>query len=379
MWSEERLIVELDGGAVHGTDRAFETDRAARPDPARRGLALAAGHLAAAARRTGGDRGRPAAGCCARLDGLLPCSDGPRAIRALPRRRGAGAERRPDGAFTGAAGGAACGDLSRLSLHWSRAAASPRSASTPRAAAPPTPPPPPSPRPIDGAPVLEAARLAIDDVEARDRRPHPGQAPRRRLAADALHRALGAAAASGVPLATPPPQQASPTPARRRRHVRRRRQRRRGAAGARARGARWSASPSSSGPIRRPTGPRPAARRRRCSAPAPLAHSLGIPHFTLDLEEEFRAPRRRPLRLRLRRRAAPRTPASSATARCGSRRWSTSPSGSAPTRLLTGHYARIVEDADGPLLAAGGRRGQGPELHAGGAAAAAARDASASR
>ena len=46
---------------------------------------------------------------------LLLCSDGPGAFRALPRdgsRRGAAGR----GAFTGAAGGAACGDLSRISL-----------------------------------------------------------------------------------------------------------------------------------------------------------------------------------------------------------------------------------------------------------------------
>jgi very-short-patch-repair endonuclease len=27
MWVEQRLLVELDGRAVHGTERAFETDR----------------------------------------------------------------------------------------------------------------------------------------------------------------------------------------------------------------------------------------------------------------------------------------------------------------------------------------------------------------
>ena len=48
-------------------------------------------------------------------------------------------------------------------------------------------------------------------------------------------------------------------------------------------------------------------------------------------------------------------------------------------RLLTGHYARIVEDGDGPLLAAGADAGQGPELHAGGAAAASCSAGSASR
>jgi tRNA-specific 2-thiouridylase len=83
-----------------------------------------------------------------------------------------------------------------------------------------------------------------------------------------------------------------------------------------------------------------------------LAHSLGIPHFTLDLEEEFRQ-------------------------RVVGRFVSGYTEGKTPNpcvlcngevrlaamidlaerlgaeRLLTGHYARIVEDAEGPLLASG--------------------------
>ena len=55
-------------------------------------------------------------------------------------------------------------------------------------------------------------------------------------------------------------------------------------------------------------------------------------------------PRRRSLRGATRG-AGRRTPASSVTARSASRRWTTSPSGSAPSGCSTGHYARIVEDA----------------------------------
>ena len=82
-----------------------------------------------------------------------------------------------------------------------------------------------------------------------------------------------------------------------------------------------------------------------------VAHSLGIPHLTLDLENEFRAGVVDPF---LRGYAEGRTPnpcvlcngelridAMIALAdRLGAR------------RLATGHYARIVDDGDGPLLSA---------------------------
>ena len=89
-------------------------------------------------------------------------------------RRGAAA----DGAFTGAAGGAACGDLSRISLtvedgriaavSFDAEGCGATQAATAAVA-----------EMVDGAPVLEAA--AIDDRRRRrrDRRPDAGQAPRR--------------------------------------------------------------------------------------------------------------------------------------------------------------------------------------------------------
>jgi tRNA-specific 2-thiouridylase len=83
-----------------------------------------------------------------------------------------------------------------------------------------------------------------------------------------------------------------------------------------------------------------------------VAHSLDIPHFTLDLEADFR---RRVVGRWVEGYAAGQTPNPcilcngevrlaamlDLAARLGA------------TRLLTGHYARIVEDAEGPLLAAG--------------------------
>ena len=61
-----------------------------------------------------------------------------------------------------------------------------------------------------------------------------------------------------------------------------------------------------------------------------VAHSIDVPHVTLDLEEDFR---RRVVGSYLSGHARARrpTPASSATARSASRRWPTSPSGSAPS------------------------------------------------
>jgi tRNA-specific 2-thiouridylase len=82
-----------------------------------------------------------------------------------------------------------------------------------------------------------------------------------------------------------------------------------------------------------------------------LAHSIGVPHLTLDLEDEFR---RRVVAGFLSGHAAGRTPNPcilcngevriaamlDLAARLGAE------------RLVTGHYARIVDDGAGPLLAA---------------------------
>ena len=81
-----------------------------------------------------------------------------------------------------------------------------------------------------------------------------------------------------------------------------------------------------------------------------LAHSMGLPHLTLDLEDSFRA--RWWTRSWLStKRAARRTRACAATARCASTPCSRSPSALGADALATGHYARIEHDAEGPLLA----------------------------
>src|ERR1700761_5074342 len=105
----------------------------------------------------------------------------------------------PDDAFTGAAGGAACGDVSRLSLTIARGriatvtfdtegCGATRAATAALAET------------IEGATVLEAALTSIDDTEALLGGLAPSKRHAAQLATDALHRALSALAASNLPL-----------------------------------------------------------------------------------------------------------------------------------------------------------------------------------
>src|SRR5829696_8149073 len=101
----------------------------------------------------------------------------------------------PDGAFTGAAGGAACGDLSRISLRvadgrvvaatFDTEGCGAMRATTAAAA-----------EMVDGAAVLDAARIGIDEIDAELGGLIAAKRHAAQLAADALHRALASAAAS---------------------------------------------------------------------------------------------------------------------------------------------------------------------------------------
>ena len=88
-----------------------------------------------------------------------------------------------------------------------------------------------------------------------------------------------------------------------------------------------------------------------------VAHSLGIPHLTLDLEEEFR---RRVVGTFLDGYGAGATPnpciVCNGEVRIAAMVDLAERLGA--ERLVTGHYARIVEDADGPLLAAAADQGK---------------------
>src|SRR6478672_7305421 len=108
----------------------------------------------------------------------------------------------PEGAFTGAAGGAACGDLSRISLTLEQGRIGAVSfdtegcgamrAATAAAA-----------EMVDGRPVLEAAGIGIDVLDAALGGLTPAKRHAAQLAADALHRALAGAAASDKRLGSP--------------------------------------------------------------------------------------------------------------------------------------------------------------------------------
>jgi tRNA-uridine 2-sulfurtransferase len=251
----------------------------------------------------------------------------------------------PEGAFSGSAGGAPCGDLVRLSLSVSdgriesvsfdHEGCSVTAAATAAAA-----------ELAEGSRVLEAARIDPDEIADELGGLGPSHRHASSLAADALHRALSGLTCSGLPVAEAPSE------------------------GERVLVALSGGVDSAVAALReREAGrdvvavtlklwadQRTDGERSCCSPEAVLgarrvAHSLGIPHLTLDLENEFRAGVVDPF---LRGHAEGRTPnpcvlcngelridAMIALAdRLGAR------------RLVTGHYARIVDDGDGPLLSA---------------------------
>ncbi|MBS1889141.1 MAG: tRNA 2-thiouridine(34) synthase MnmA [Actinobacteria bacterium] len=252
----------------------------------------------------------------------------------------------PADAFTGAAGGAACGDLSRLSLvveggRIASVAFDTEGCGATRAATAALA------ETLEGATVLEAASISIDDTEALLGGLAPAKRHAAQLATDALHRALSAAAASGLPLdpATASPERVAVAISG-------------GVDSAvaalleRERGAEVVAIT-----VKLWADPETDGTKACCSPEAVLgaravAHSLGIPHFTLDLEADFR---RRVVDRFVSGYAAGQTPnpciLCNGEVRLAAMLDLAQRLGA--TRLLTGHYARIVEDAEGPLLAAG--------------------------
>jgi tRNA-specific 2-thiouridylase len=258
-------------------------------------------------------------------------------------RRGAA----PEGAFSGSAGGAPCGDLVRISLlasdgriegvtfdHDGCSATTAAAAATAELA--------------DGAAVLDIARIGPDEIA--DELGGLGSSHRHAavLAADALHRALSGLAGSGTQLARPPDDRQrvlvalsggvdSAVAALREREA----------------GREVVAVTLKLWADQRTDGERSCCSPEAVLGARRLAHSLGLPHLTLDLETEFRAGVVGPF---LRGYAEGRTPnpcvlcngdlridAMIALAeRLGA------------GKLATGHYARIVDDGSGPLLSAAG-------------------------
>jgi len=248
-----------------------------------------------------------------------------------------------DGAFTGAAGGAACGDLSRVSLilEEGRVAAvtfDAEGCGATRAATAAVA------EMADGEPVIEVARIGIDEVDDAVGGLTPAKRHAAQLAADALHRALAGAAASSERLAAPSSGRVlvamsggvdSAVAALL--------ERERGAEVLGVTLKLW-ADPETDG------------AKACCSPEAVLgaravAHSLGIPHVTLDLEEEFR---RRVVGAFLSGYGAGATPnpciVCNGEVRIAAMVDLAERLGA--DYLVTGHYARIVEDGSGPLLAA---------------------------
>ena len=245
-------------------------------------------------------------------------------------------------AFSGAAGGAACGDLVRISLCVEGARieavsfASEGCGATRAAAAA-------AAELADGSAPLEAALIGEDRIASELGGLLPAKRHAAQLAADALHRALSAAAGSERRLAAP--------------------------AGGRVLVAMSGGVDSAvAALLERERGaevtavtlklwsdPRTDGAKACCSPEAVLgarrlAHSLGIPHLTLDLEDEFR---RRVVGAFVEGYAAGRTPNPcvlcngevriAAMVRLAGRLGADS--------LVTGHYARVEDDGEGPLLA----------------------------
>jgi tRNA-uridine 2-sulfurtransferase len=253
----------------------------------------------------------------------------------------------PEGAFTGAAGGAACGDLSRLSLVIedgvvARVTFDAEGCGATRAATAAVA------EMVEDEAVLAAARIGTDEVDAAIGGLTPAKRHAAQLAADALHRGLAGAAASAVRLETPSSDRVlvamsggvdSAVAALL--------ERERGAEVIGVTLKLW-ADPETDG-------------AKACCSPEAvlgaraLAHSLDLPHLTLDLEDEFR---RRVVAGFVSGYASGATPnpciVCNGEVRIAAMIDLAERVGA--THLVTGHYARIVDDGAGSLLAAAADR-----------------------
>jgi tRNA-specific 2-thiouridylase len=263
-----------------------------------------------------------------------------------------------DGAFTGAAGGAACGDLSRISFLVSdgrinsvtfdaEGCGATRAATAAVAEM------------VDASPVLDAALIGIDTVDEAIGGLTPARRHAAQLATDALHRALQGVASSRLNLTVPDSGRLPTSPGRGGRSAPPRR-----LAVAMSGGvdsavaallAREEGAEVVGITVKLWTDPETDGAKACCSPEAvlgarALAHQLGIPHFTLDLEQDFR---RRVVDRFIGGYAEGSTPnpciLCNGEVRLAAMVDLADRLGA--ERLLTGHYARIVEDDEGPLLA----------------------------
>jgi tRNA-specific 2-thiouridylase len=247
----------------------------------------------------------------------------------------------PPGAFVGSAGGATCGDVVRVAVcvedglltavtfdaEGCGATLAAGSACSVLA---------------QGTNVLRAARVSAAAIAEELGGLSPGKLHAADLAADALHRALSNAAAAGIPLAVPDPNRVLV-------------------------GLSGGVDSAVAAYLCAQAGHEVVAvtlklwadqegdGERSCCSPQAvlgaraLAHGLGFPHVTLDVEDRFRAA---VVGDYLSEHAAGRTP--NPCVRCNGLVRFDAMLGLAArlgaSTLATGHYARIAEDDEGPLL-----------------------------
>jgi tRNA-uridine 2-sulfurtransferase len=197
---------------------------------------------------------------------------------------------------------------------------------------------------VDGESVLDAGRIGSDEVDEAIGGLTPAKRHAAQLAADALHRALAQVAASDLVLAAPEGDRVLVAMSG-------------GVDSAVAALLEQERGAEVVGVTLKLWADLETDGAKACCSPEAvlgarsLAHSLGIPHLTLDLEEEFR---RRVVAEFVSGYAAGTTPnpciACNGEVRIAAMVDLAQRLGA--THLVTGHYARIVEDGDGPLLAA---------------------------
>jgi tRNA-specific 2-thiouridylase len=250
----------------------------------------------------------------------------------------------PDGAHTGAAGGSACGDLVRVSLLVEdgtvRAAtfdAEGCAALRACAAA--------ACEELEGAPALDAARLGADRIAELVGGVSPQGRHAAELTVDAVGRALAALASSGERIAAPPERERVLVAM---------------SGGVdsavaalleRERGADVVAVTLKLWADERTDGSLACCSPEAVRGARALAHSLGLPHLTLDLEDSFR---RAVVGAFVDGYRAGETPnpcvICNGDLRIDAMVELADRVGAAS--LATGHYARLVDDGEGPLLAA---------------------------
>jgi tRNA-specific 2-thiouridylase len=249
----------------------------------------------------------------------------------------------PPGAAVGSAGGAPCGDLVRVALvvrdgrvaHATFDADGCGAAIAAGSAVIAL---------TDGCSVLEAARVGAAEVSAALGGLSPGKFHAADLAADALHRALAAAcAAPGEPLGQPRPRRVLVAMSG-------------GVDSAVAALLCAEAGDEVVAVTLKLWADQEGDGERSCCSPQAvigaraLAHSMGLPHLTLDLEDSFRAAVVDPF---VAEHEAGRTP--NPCVRCnGQVRFDAMLALArrlGAEALATGHYARIEHDSEGPLLA----------------------------